>query len=74
MAFREAGIEGNAFADLVIDGGGTPSQLEWVGAAGIEFAPAAIETVRQWRYSPAMKDGAVVRCRLQIAVEYLLNS
>lgn len=46
---------------FIINEKGIPEEVQAVSANDIEFAKAALEAVRQWRFKPGMKDGKPAR-------------
>jgi protein TonB len=59
-AFRKSGIRGEAVVYFVVDSNGMPVQVQYLEATDIAFAESAIETVSQWRFEPATKNGVAV--------------
>ncbi|MGP0072079.1 MAG: TonB family protein [Bryobacteraceae bacterium] len=55
-ASRRAGIEGTVMLYVVIDSSGTASDIEVFRPLGPGLDAAAIQSVRQWRFAPAMKE------------------
>jgi TonB family protein len=68
--FRAAGIAGWAVTEFIVDENGTPTQVQIVRASDREFADAALVAMKQWRFSPGIKNAVAVRCREQIPMEF----
>lgn len=66
---REAGITGIVVLDTVIDTEGRVTRIHVVKSIPL-LDHAAIETVQQWRYKPATKDGRPVEVYHSIAVSF----
>ncbi len=72
-AALQAGIEGDVIARLQIDSSGNVSELSIVarqGASDARLDDAATAALRQWRFSPAMRDGQAVSSVVQVPVEF----
>jgi TonB family protein len=54
---RKTGYRGTCVLWLVVDAKGLPRDIRVTRALGMGLDEKAIEAVRQWRFSPAMKDG-----------------
>lgn len=69
----QAGIEGDVIARLQIDSSGHVVELSIVarqGTADARLDDAATTALRQWRFSPAMRDGQAVPSVVQVPVEF----
>ncbi|HXV64411.1 MAG TPA: TonB family protein [Vicinamibacteria bacterium] len=62
-AAREARLEGAVLLGFVIDESGQVRDLEIHESGGAVFDDAVIDTVRGWRYQPAIRDGVPVKMR-----------
>jgi len=69
---REAGIEGVIRLQGVIGVDGAIVGLRVVASNNTDLAAAAVESVRQWRYRPAMLNGVPIEVVTDIAVEFEL--
>ena len=74
VAFREAGIDGLALTEFVIDTSGTPTQVQVVHASDAAFARSAIEAVKLWRFTAAIKNGVPVPCHEQIPIQFTISN
>lgn len=70
----ERGIVGKVVLRVDIDADGKPSDISVVSAtpAGV-FETASIEAAKQWRFTPAVRDGREVPGTLQIPVQFALD-
>jgi TonB family protein len=57
---------------LVVDRDGLPQDIRIVRPAGMGLDEAAVDTVRMWRFEPAMKDGKAVRVQINVEVNFHL--
>ncbi|HSF16865.1 MAG TPA: TonB family protein [Vicinamibacteria bacterium] len=62
-AARETRLEGAVLLGFVIDENGQVRDLEIHESGGAVFDDAVIDTVRRWRYQPAIRDGVPVKMR-----------
>jgi len=69
---RKAKYQGICTLALIVGVDGRPRDIRVVGALGMGLDEKAIETVRTWRFEPAMKDGHPVPVPIQIAVDFHL--
>jgi protein TonB len=60
---KQKKIEGEAVVDLCIEPDGKVRVAVIKSATHPKFGEAALEAVKQWRFSPAIKDGKPVRVR-----------
>lgn len=72
-AAREAGYSGEVWLEAVIDEHGVPTEIRVTRALGLGLDEKAIEAVRQWRFTPGMKEGQAVSVRATIAVQFRLR-
>lgn len=68
--WRERGIEGSALISFIVDTEGIPSQVQCRKATDQTFADAAQNAVRQWRFTPARKNGKPVSCAMEIPMMF----
>ena len=73
VAFRKAGIDGEALVDFIVDESGASTQVDFVRATDFAFARAAMVAVSQWRFVPARKDGVVVACHMQVPIIFTVR-
>jgi TonB family protein len=66
--------EGAAVLDVVIPEDGVPRVIRVIRSLDWQFDEIAINALKEWRFSPAMKDGRPVKVRMNVAVEFTPNS
>ncbi len=69
---REAGLQGSVRVSMIIDAKGIPQDIIVRKPLGMGLDERAVETVAQWRFRPAMKDGAPVKIRATVEVSFRL--
>jgi TonB family protein len=74
VAFREAGIDGMALTEFVVDTSGIPTQVQVVHATDAAFARSAIEAVKLWRFTVAQKNGVPVPCHEQVPIQFTISN
>lgn len=72
-AFRRAGINGEALVEFIIDLDGKPAQVQVLRATDAAFGDSARNSIVQWRFTPALKNGRPVRVRLQVPMVYTVG-
>ena len=72
-AARADGVEGYVHLELVVGDGGLVETARVVGGIGHGLDEAAVEAVRTFRFTPAMKDGHAVRVRMAWSVQFRLQ-
>jgi TonB family protein len=70
---RKAGISGAVVADLVIDEIGMVRDVVIQESPSDELSEAAIASIEQWRFEPAMMDGEPVAVRYIVTVMFRLQ-
>jgi TonB family protein len=70
---REAEIEADVPVQIVIDEGGNVIEARPLAHSGFGLDEAAVSSVRQYRFSPASKDGRRVRVRMRWVVQFRLR-
>jgi TonB family protein len=70
---RRAGISGSAQIAFLVDTEGRTTQVQAEAATNAEFALAAVAAVSNWRFTPAMKDGAAILCRLSVPLSFSIS-
>ncbi len=69
----KAKLQGTVLIQIVIDEAGLPTNVKVVRSLGLGLDEKAIEAVKQWRFSPAMKDGRPVAVFATIEVNFQLR-
>jgi TonB family protein len=73
-AMRDAGLEGLVPMDALIAADGTVASVRVLSAqVHPEFARAAEDAVRQWRFSQTLLNGAAVEVRMTVSVQFGLT-
>lgn len=73
-AMRDAGAEGIVPLGALIDRDGRVSSVRVIGShAHPEFARAAVDAVRQWRFSPTLLNGDTVEVFMNVTVRFSLQ-
>ncbi|HLT48688.1 MAG TPA: energy transducer TonB [Rubricoccaceae bacterium] len=70
---RRAGIEGRVFVQFVVNEQGVPSDIRVVRGIGGGCDEAAVEAVRQSRFTPGLQRGRPVKVRMSLPVTFRLN-
>ncbi|MCS7013272.1 MAG: energy transducer TonB [Chloroherpetonaceae bacterium] len=72
---RKAGIEGRVVLRVLIDKDGKPQKAQILKNPGTDiFDEAAIASVMQSSYSPAIQNGKPVKCWLTVPIKFTLSS
>ncbi|NNF59574.1 MAG: energy transducer TonB, partial [Rhodothermaceae bacterium] len=71
---RRAGIEGRVFVQFVVDEQGRPSEIRVVRGIGGGCDEAAVEAVRQARFTPGRQRGRPVKVRMSLPVTFRLTN
>jgi TonB family protein len=71
-AALKAGIQGAVLLDLVIDQQGLPQDIAVLSPLGFGLDERALQSVSQWRFKPATKDGEPVKVQAQVEVNFRL--
>ncbi len=66
--------EGGVVLDAVIPEDGMPRVIRVIRSLDWQFDEIAINALKEWRFSPAMKDGRPVKVRMNVAVDFTPNS
>lgn len=69
---RKAKYQGVVVLWLIVGPDGRPRDLRVARSLGMGLDQKAIETVRQWRFEPAMKDGKPVAVQINVEVNFRL--
>jgi periplasmic protein TonB len=65
-------IQGTVLVQFVVRSNGTTDSFKVLRGLGYGLDEAAIETVRKWRFRPALKDARAVDCYAQVEVNFRL--
>lgn len=63
-------IEGSVLLSVVIDASGVPNDIQVLRSLDAGLDANAIDAVKQWRFSPAMRAGKPVACEAKIEVNF----
>ena len=66
--------EGLVVLDAVIAENGIPHVIRVIRSLDWQFDEIAINALKEWRFSPAIKDGKPVKVRMNVAVEFTPHS
>ena len=66
--------EGSVVLDAVIPENGIPHVIRVIRSLDWQFDEIAINALKEWRFSPAIKDGEPVKVRMNVAVEFTPHS
>jgi len=69
---RQAKYQGITVLNLIVSKEGVPQRLEVVKPLGMGLDDNAVETVRNWRFSPAMLNGQPVPVLISVEVNFRL--
>ena len=73
-SMRDAGFEGTVPIDAVIGTDGAVASVRVVSAqVHPDFAIAAVDAVRQWRFTPTLLNGAPVEVVMTVTVQFSLS-
>jgi len=67
---QSAASGGAVVLDAIIPENGIPRVIRVIRSLDWQFGESAINALKQWRFSPAMKDGNPVKVRMNVAVEF----
>jgi len=70
---RRRGIEGEVALEIVVRGDGSVGDVTVRRGLGAGLDERAVDAVRQWRFSPATRQGAPVDVIVQVSVEFRLR-
>lgn len=70
---RNLGYDGTCVVWLVVDANGLPRDIRVVRALGMGLDDKALEAVRQWRFTPAMKGDTPVAVQINVEVTFHLH-
>jgi len=69
---RAAGYQGVCTLGLIVGVDGRPRNIKVLHAIGMGLDEKAVEAVRSWRFSPALKDGKPVEVEIAVEVDFHL--
>ena len=70
---RRRSIEGDVVLEIVVRRDGTVGNIKLLQGLGGGLDQRAVDAVRQWRFSPAMRQGTPVDVMVEVAVEFTLR-
>jgi len=70
---KRQGVTGSALVTFMVTTDGKTDQVQIIQASHRVFGEAAVEAVKQWRFTPAVKDGKPVNCLLDLPVTFNLE-
>ncbi len=70
---RRGGFEGVVLVSLIVNEQGLPVDLRLVRTAGHGLDEKALDSVRQYRFEPAMRDGKPVAVRIRVEISFRLG-
>jgi protein TonB len=70
---RRRAITGDVVLEIVVKSDGRVGTVRLVQGLGAGLDERAIDAVRQWRFSPAMRHGTPVDVLVEVAVEFRLR-
>jgi TonB family protein len=70
---RRAGIVGDVVLEIVVRRDGSVGDVKILQGLRSGLNDRAVQAVRQWRFSPAMRQGAPVDVIVEVAVEFKLR-
>jgi TonB family protein len=69
---RKARHRGTVVVELVVDTEGSTRNVTVIRPLGRDFDQAAVDAVRNWKFSPATRDGQPVAVRIKVEVSFRL--
>jgi protein TonB len=69
---RKAKYQGTCVLGLVVDASGHPTNIRVISALGMGLDEKAIESVRNWKFEPGLKDGHPVPVEIAVEVDFHL--
>jgi TonB family protein len=67
---RQAKVNGDVLVHLIVDEQGMPRDVKVVRGIGMGLDEKAVYAVKQYRFKPAMRDGAPVKVEMQIDIVF----
>jgi len=71
-AARAADYEATCTLTLIVGADGVPRDIRVVNPVGMGLDEKAVEAVRSWRFSPAVKEGKAVAVQIAVQVDFHL--
>ena len=63
-------VNGSVVLQATITEDGMPEDVHVVKSLRMDYDQSAMDAVRQWRFSPAKKDGAPIEVQTHISIHY----
>jgi len=70
---RKSNLQGTCTLGLIVEKDGHPSNIRVLKGIGMGLDENAIETVKTWKFEPAIKDGQPVRVEIAVEVSFHLS-
>ncbi len=67
---KSARLSGRVLLRIVVTEVGTPEEIEVISPLGFGLDEKAVEAVQRWKFKAGMKDGAPVRIRAEVEVNF----
>jgi TonB family protein len=64
---------GEAVVDFIIETDGSVRLAKATKATNAQFAEAAVDCVRLWKFKPAFRNGVAIRTHLQVPIEFSMQ-
>jgi len=71
-AARKVGYQGTVVLWLIVQTDGQPDNIRVVKPLGLGLDDNAVESVRQWRFDPATRDGEPVAVQINVEITFRL--
>jgi TonB family protein len=69
---KKAGMEGKVWVKVFIDEKGKVEKAVMDSSTNEVFVEAALEAIRQWEFTPALKDGKPIKCEIVVPFKFRL--
>ena len=69
---RKAKYSGTVSLIIIVDAAGNVTDAKVIKPAGLGLDEKAVETVKTWKFKPAMRNGAAVPVRCSVEVSFRL--
>lgn len=66
-------VSGRVDLEVQVDPAGLVSEAEALGYSHVELVKCAVESVKKWRYAPALEDGRPVSSKVQLSMRFGLD-
>jgi TonB family protein len=70
---RKSNLQGTCTLGLIVEKDGYPCNIRVLKGIGMGLDENAIETVKTWKFEPAIKDGQPVRVEIAVEVSFHLS-